>query len=326
MRAFISTTILSFCFTLLTFAQSNLIVYSNDGVKFILEVNGIQQNNHPLSNVKVEGINQNYVSVRLLFNDDKTSPVKKNLTLNPDMEISTRLVLNSKGQYKLRWMGEVPIASAPASSNSQTVITYGEEPVSVSETERITPASPATHNTTTTTTSTTTTTHSNAPDGNVESVNMNVNIGGNSFGISASGTGTTNNSSTYSETTTTVTTTTSSNNTSSTTSSVPVESVSNGPCDYPMSSSDFDDAMSSIKSKSFEDSKLTLAKQITKNNCLTANQVKRMMSAFTYEDSKLTYAKFAYDYCLDNNNYYKVNDAFEFETTIDELNEYIEHK
>ena len=51
---------------------------------------------------------------------------------------------------------------------------------------------------------------------------------------------------------------------------------------------------------------------------------KQVMKKFTYEESKLDYAKFAYEYCLDQGNYYKVNDAFDFELTIDELNEFIE--
>jgi hypothetical protein len=50
------------------------------------------------------------------------------------------------------------------------------------------------------------------------------------------------------------------------------------------------------------------------------------MQLFTYEDSKLEFAKYAYDYTYDIDNYFMVNDAFEFETSIDELNEYIESK
>ena len=105
-----------------------------------------------------------------------------------------------------------------------------------------------------------------------------------------------------------------------------METVSNGPCDSPMPESDFNSALASMQSKSFEDSKLTLAKQFTKANCVSADQVKRVMQKFTYEETKLDYAKFAYPYCLDQPSYYKVNDAFEFELTIEELNEFIERQ
>ena len=94
-------------------------------------------------------------------------------------------------------------------------------------------------------------------------------------------------------------------------------------CPWPMEEGQFADAQRSVSSKDFEDSKLTIAKQITGANCLTADQVKRMMSAFDFEDSKLEYAKFAYNKTFDIGNYYKLNDAFDFESSIDELNEYI---
>ena len=47
------------------------------------------------------------------------------------------------------------------------------------------------------------------------------------------------------------------------------------------------------------------------------------MQLFTFEASKLDYAKYAYDYCWEKNNYYQVNDAFEFESSIEELDAYI---
>lgn len=94
-------------------------------------------------------------------------------------------------------------------------------------------------------------------------------------------------------------------------------------CPWPMEESEFTNAQRSVGSKDFEDSKLTVAKQITGSNCLTADQVRRMMGEFDFEDSKLEYAKFAYDKTYDIGNYYKLNDAFDFESSIDELNDYI---
>ena len=91
----------------------------------------------------------------------------------------------------------------------------------------------------------------------------------------------------------------------------------------PMSPVDFASAKASISSKSFEDSKLTLAKQIAASNHLTSKQVKEIMQLFSFEDSKLDFAKYAYKYVYDPNNYYIVNDAFKFSSSIDELNEFI---
>jgi hypothetical protein len=102
----------------------------------------------------------------------------------------------------------------------------------------------------------------------------------------------------------------------------------NGPigCDWPMSAGEFDDAKKSIESKGFEESKMTLAKQIAGGHCMTTDQVKGMMGLFGFEDSKLDFAKFAYGHTFDLGNYYKVNDTFGFESSIDELNKYIQSR
>ncbi len=93
-----------------------------------------------------------------------------------------------------------------------------------------------------------------------------------------------------------------------------------------MSKSDFESAKSSIKAKSFEDSKLTMAKQILGSNCLLSSQVKEVMLEFSFEETRLNLAKLAWGKTFDPGNYYKLNDAFTFESSIDELNKYIEGK
>lgn len=95
-------------------------------------------------------------------------------------------------------------------------------------------------------------------------------------------------------------------------------------CRHPMNDVDFQSALTSIKSKSFEDAKLTLAKQIASSNCLLSTQVRDIMKTFGFENSRLEFAKYAYNYTYDKNNYFKVNDAFSFESSIDELNEYLQ--
>lgn len=99
----------------------------------------------------------------------------------------------------------------------------------------------------------------------------------------------------------------------------------NGPvgCYRPMDEMAFQKAKETIKSKAFEDSKLTIAKQIASNNCLLARQVKEIMQLFSYETTRLEFAKFAYRYTYDIGNYYLVNDAFQYESSIEELNRFL---
>ncbi|MCF8275792.1 MAG: DUF4476 domain-containing protein [Flavobacteriales bacterium] len=146
-------------------------------------------------------------------------------------------------------------------------------------------------------------------------VNVNMNMGGMGVDMNV------NISETYTETHTTTTTTTTSGGSDHYV--MPGYGGAIG-CPWPMEEGQFADARNSVASKDFEDSKLTVAKQITGSNCLTADQVKRMMGTFDFEDSKLEYAKFAYDKTYDIGNYYKLNDAFDFSSSIDELNDYIQ--
>ncbi|MCT4664755.1 MAG: DUF4476 domain-containing protein [Flavobacteriales bacterium] len=94
-------------------------------------------------------------------------------------------------------------------------------------------------------------------------------------------------------------------------------------CPWPMTEGKFRDIKRTIRSKTFESSKMTIAKQILEKNCLFSNQVLSLTKLFTYESTKLEFAKFAYDYTYDQDNYYKINNAFTYESSIDELNEYI---
>lgn len=91
----------------------------------------------------------------------------------------------------------------------------------------------------------------------------------------------------------------------------------------PMTNADFQSAKQSIASKSFEDSKLQIAKQVAGNNNLLASQIKEIMKLFSFEESRLDFAKFAYRSCINKGNYFEVNDAFQFEMSIEDLNQYI---
>jgi len=220
----------------------------------------------------------------------------------------------------IRYMNEVPIAQALPPSQGQSVIVYTTVPPP--------PSSSVTYSQTTTTVNAG---NNNLPpsSGNVSAgvnindpdlgVNLNINVGG-------------SNTNTISSATTTTTTTTT---TTGGTQIVPVQppqspnvyvlSGYTGPigCPYPMSPQEFESVRQSIYSKSFDDTKLKIAKQVISSNCLLSSQVKKIMLLFDFEDTRLNLAKYAYGYTYDIGNYYQLNDAFTFESTIDELNDYI---
>ena len=90
-----------------------------------------------------------------------------------------------------------------------------------------------------------------------------------------------------------------------------------------MSVQDFNMLKSSVASKSFDSSMLTVAKQGVKSNVLASWQVAELMNLFSFESTKLELAKYAYRYVADKGNYYLVNDQFTFSGSISELDQYI---
>lgn len=94
-------------------------------------------------------------------------------------------------------------------------------------------------------------------------------------------------------------------------------------CPWPMDESQFAGVRNSVASKTWDESRLTIAKQVVGSNCLTAAQVRDLMTIMEWEETKLDFAKFAYAYTFDLGNYYKLNDAFEWEDSIEELNMHI---
>lgn len=168
------------------------------------------------------------------------------------------------------------------------------------------------------------------PDGGVQmNMRMDTPEGTVNTGVSGSENGMNTNMNIQERTTTTTTITTTTTSSSTSTNSypddAPVDEVVANPnkCMYAMSASDFSNAQASLKKQTFEDSKLQVAKQIADANCLSASQVKSLMGLFTYEVSKLEIAKFCYAHTIDKNNYYTVNDAFTYSSSVEELNEYL---
>jgi hypothetical protein len=296
----------------LTFSQnSNAILFTENGEKFTAILNGLRQNEKPETNVKITGLNANFYKLKVIFADAALGQSNFNMGIDPGTETTYIIKKNNKNEYVLRPMSIVPIAEAPPASAGTAVNTYNPN------------AEPFTGETMVTEQTTVTTTTTGMPTGTGVSVGVNVNETGGNISMNVSGYDGTSGTVTSHQTTTVTTTT-------STTSSQPPPPVVYVPgyngevgCPVPMNQGDFESMKGSINSKSFEESKLTLAKQVINSNCLLSAQVREIMQLFTYEDSKLDFAKYAYGRTYDIGNYYKVNDAFTFETSIDELNSYI---
>lgn len=302
---------------------SSVVVFSQEGEKFFVIVDGIRQNDAPQTNVKVTGLtNPNYM-LRVIFEDETLPPINQNVMTrdadNIPNDVTYVIKKNNKGAYVLRVN-----SFAPATGNMVAEPNQYAAPLNLQGTV-VTGANVQTQTITTTVDNTVVNPNGAALNVNVtdpatgENVNMNMNVSMNVGAVQTQS----------SMTTTTVTTTT-----TTTGDPVLVEPVRpdhyvmqgySGPigCPWPMNEADYAAAQQTIQSKSFESDKLTIAKQVLGSNCMTSDQVKWVMGTFSFEDSKLDFAKFAYGHVYDPGNYYRVNDAFTFSSSIDELNEYI---
>lgn len=308
------------------FAQtSNVVLYTENGERFYAILNGMRMNDEAVTNLKVEDLNQPNYALKVIFENKELGEMNKNLYLETGSEIVYAIKLNNKGSYKLSVRSSVPIAQAAPPAPQQQVVYWGAPAVTTTTTATAPQSTVVVEETVTTTTTTTgngISTNMTTPEGENVSVNVTAdgfgfNMNVNTNGTSTGSTSTVGNN-TISTTTTTTTTTTTGGQ------AVVAEPVyeTAAPCNQ-LNPTDFESAKSSIKKKSFSDSKMALAKQITQSNCLTAAQIKDLTSLFDYESDRLEYAKFAFAYCYEQNRYYMVNDAFEFESSIEELDEYI---
>lgn len=89
---------------------------------------------------------------------------------------------------------------------------------------------------------------------------------------------------------------------------------------------DFNQAKEQIKNESFDNSRLALAKQVVSGNGMNAVQITEICRLFSFENNALDFAKFAYQYCTEPNKYYLVNEAFKYDSSKRELNEFINGK
>ena len=307
---------------------SDLVFFTDDGAKFTLIVDGDVKNEKPASRVVATGIRTETPVVMVRFEDAAIPQIKKPGFFELGKEYTVMITTNKKGERVLRPSGEAALGTA-ASKEPATLAVFVDD-VPATTTGTVTTSGTTTGDVAHTTT--VTTIEEGTDDANISmgvngmGIDMNIKIND-----GMAGTGTTTTTTTTTHTTTTVVNGSGTTRTSTST-ATPVKEPEvyrmpgySGPigCGWPMSGSEFSDAKKSIEEKSFEETKATMAKQIGRDRCFTVDQVKEVMSVFSFEDTKLDFAKYAYDRTYDIGNYYKVNDAFSFESSIDDLNKYV---
>ncbi len=91
----------------------------------------------------------------------------------------------------------------------------------------------------------------------------------------------------------------------------------------PMNIQSFERFKESLKNESFDNTRMNIAKQVITANWFTTAQVKEIMGFFSFENSKLDIAKYAYKYTVDKSDYFTLADCFTFSSYKDELMRYL---
>ena len=284
----------------------HLTIFSEDGDKFTLFLNGEQINDVPQTNLRVEDLNQPYYNAKIKFEDKTLQDVSKNSLMLVDAEDQFADVTykikrdkNNKTKMKLNYFSSVPVQPDFIPASNVQVIHYGQPREIIGGTR-----GGVSQTTTTTTTQT----------GGTVGVGMNV--GGVNVGISIQDPD-------AGMVTQTTTTTTSHNSEVVEMPSHHTRGCGGNAC---ISSGNFSAALATIKKQSFEDARLKTAKQVLSANCMNVDQIMQIANAFSFEDNKLEFAKYAYDYCIEPRNYFKVNGIFSFSSNAEELSDYVQSR
>ena len=260
--------------------------------KFTLFLNNIQQHESPESNVWVGNLNTPMYRAKIVFSDSSKPPLEKTIYFPEENSEVTYRIIEKKGKSKLRGFSVVPLPPQYVERPNQRAVVVVTEPIYTQ----------------------TTTTKSVIKNGNGDHVNMDVNVGGVGISVNVDINDSVQQEVIYEETITT-----------STSTDHYVMQGYNGPigCPWPMDESDFYEAKQTIASKDWDETRLSLAKQLISSNCLFADQVRDIAQLMEWEEAKLDFAKYAYSYTYDIGNYFKVSQVFEWEASTEELNAFI---
>lgn len=86
---------------------------------------------------------------------------------------------------------------------------------------------------------------------------------------------------------------------------------------------EFNRLLITLSEASFEQTRLLIAREAVASRVLTAEQVYMIMLRFSFESTKLEFAKFAYSRTMDKSSYFIVHRAFSFDSSKRELTRYI---
>lgn len=273
--------------------NSVLSIFSEGGEPFFLVLNGIKQNMVPQSKIRVEALPKFQNDVQIIFTNG-APPIRRMVNIADPIDgraanLTLRITRPGRGGQRLKFHRLTECDRNYHGPRDEYVMYYGkpQQINTVTETSYMDPITGQWITETTTTTTDNNYTGYNDYNNNYNNYNNN----NGRFGNGRDG------RDTY--------------------------TPPPPPMPVEMDMRTFNDAKQSISSASFEDTKLSTAKTIFGQNYLSTNQIMEVCKLFSFENTKVTFAKFAYNRCTDPQNYFKVASVFDFDSNKKALNDFI---
>ena len=307
-RTSIIAFLILFAFSSKAQGTGNIELFSKNGERFYVILNGQQMHETPETNVRLQALQPERYSLKIIFKDSSIGTIDKNVIVKEGYELTYQIRKNIFDQYAVKPYSQSELEGQASSSG-------GSDDDDDQGTDGQGSGTQA----------------SGTTQGGTQGISISVDVHSSDSSFSTSVKTRTSSSHTHSNTSMDMDHDTGSDDMGSG-SSNDQGSQDEGPlpgydgptgCQGVMSDSRFEEAKSSIKDKAFADSQMTQAKQVARNNCLLTDQVKGIVELFSFEDDRLEFAKYAYSNTYDQGNYYKINDSFQFSSSIDELDSYL---
>lgn len=305
LRVLCFATMLFICSGLSAQRINNLVVFCNEGEKFVLILNGQRYNDSPATTVKAPDLVLTTYKVKVIFENKKINDLNTTLTFyKTNKECVFGLTKKNRKKYTMDYVSATDIIPVvpPSTSEQTSPDTYASAPYT--PTDPVTPTNPTVPNST-----------------NSISLNTgNLNIGVNQDGSIRLGTrqGNVN------------------LNTKDKSGNVVINNGSDGVvihkapaktgCPVAMAASEFETIRKNVSNQTSDANRLLTATALLEGNCFLTSQVKQLLLLLTEESSKLELAKSAYSYTSDITNYHQLKDAFTKEDLKKELTSFIKEQ
>ncbi len=310
MRTFFSIAIL--CILAIPgIAQNNdFVFYTDSGDKFTLYINNIKQNETALTNVKAENISGKTISIRVVFERSGVPTMNKSMSVSSnDKEIKVQLVKGRENVYSMKTVSTTD--RHHNQNNDENTVVKGNNGSTETKDHGHGNNNGHGNNGSSNHGNNGNNNHGHNGHGNNNGYGnnghnnggYNGNHGNGGYGNGGYGNGGYGNGSYWH------------NN--------GYGPSDNPRCNMPMQQNDFNSLRAQIKARYYDSSRLTVAKQACRYNCMTSDQIRDLCREFSFESNRLDFAKYAFEDCYDLYRDYMVGQSFTYSSSVDQLNRYI---